>query len=191
MADWWNGFKRTGNYKMYSKEINCAGVVITALKKGGAEAYAAVPTIKTFATPEKLESWALHLYAVINYINIQTYLYEQKANTVLGHRQGQAGNELMTAKSWGNYIWWGTSSWGKNKLTDRNRMSTITPLLKAYHRLNWNTADTLCKKLEYLRKIMEKLMAHYYATHEKPWIYAAVLGKQIINVLKSDDVTKR
>lgn len=191
IADWWNGFKETGMYQMYSTDMNCAGVVVTALKKGGAEAYFHVPTVKSLMDPNVLGKWALQLQAAIILLNGNTTAFEQKANKVLGSRRLRAGNELMTVKAWGNHILWRTTFGTRHRLTDKKRMSEITTLLRAYHRLNWNTADTFGQKLGYLSNIMKKLMDHHYATQGIQWYYASLLGKQIINVLNSDDVTGR
>lgn len=76
---WFSDFVRTdGKYKGASRHHNCAGVVRTALKRAGAQAYVAAPDVAIYAKPSEILSYGRSLVLAIQGLNRRVAMLKQR-----------------------------------------------------------------------------------------------------------------
>lgn len=77
--EWFEGFcANDGQYAFASRHHNCAGVVRTALKEAGAEAFAEAPPVSGWASPNEVQGWATQLAGKIDRLNQRAAMFRQR-----------------------------------------------------------------------------------------------------------------
>lgn len=90
--EWFEGFcANDGQYAFASRHHNCAGIVRTALKEAGAEAFADAPPVSGWASPNEVHGWATQLAGKIDELNRRAEWFRQMAY----HRPESAERALL------------------------------------------------------------------------------------------------
>ena len=180
---------------MYSTDLNCAGVVVRALKAGGADAYFPAPTPKKLMEPNMIAPWARIIRVKVEALDKKTEVLRQKAKQRLTspsfvkiHSTGQIDTELMSAQKW--------KAVKDHEHLDKKRPLTpeivrLTSSLTQYHQYQWNDDTTFGLKLKCLQSILDALLEHFsrHKDKNKQWLYIAVMSLQLIALLRSKAVT--
>lgn len=126
--EWFKIFSNSPDlkYKFASKKINCSGVVLLGLLKGGAGAFAAKPEARLFIDPNQVRAFAENVERAISDINLTaTGLEISTAQTNAPKYTMDMSMDLITVDAWKL----------KTKLsrTGRSHVSDIDAAIKQYH----------------------------------------------------------
>lgn len=137
-------------YKFASKKINCSGVVLLGLLKGGAAAFATKPTANLFIDPNQVRKFAEAVQRSVADINANASGLEiQAARTLAPKFRLDLSMELITLTDWKTKTQLG-------RFTGRSHVSDIDDAIKAYH-LGKMIAT---QRIELLGKVLKAVRKH-------------------------------
>ncbi len=193
MWTWFEGFQAgPARYAMIDGKRSCAGVVIQALKAGGAEAFVPSPGDSIFAMPNEVAGWADRLWMAISDFNRDSHRWELSVITQLKNLGGYKAQRVNFAGArMGNAMTfdelWKPNEWlGQSIETGRVRsgeVKTIDLALTPYHTLDFKT--DYARKFGLLVKIYRACMSYTnrYGAARRNFSLVA-LGNQCLNVMR-------
>ena len=179
MYEWWDIFSHCPGlkYKFASKRINCSGVVLLALLKGGAGAFVKPPSASMFIDPNQVRRYAEKVEAKLQALNASvTGLEEATARAAAPKYKYDATFDLIAWDRWKAKTALGT-------FTGRSHVSGVDEALKQYHLLKKvSDAD---KRVDLLGNLLKEIHSHIYRHPESRRGGAVMeLGKQALSMVE-------
>lgn len=161
-------------YKFASKTINCSGVVLMALLKGGGSAFATKPSAKLFIDPNQVRIFAEQIGVTLTDLNANATEIEKLAAFTNAPKYTQdLSMDLISYQDW-------KTKTDLGKFTGRSHVAKIDDALKQYHQ-----GKLTLQKVELLGKLLKAVRKHTVDHHSSRRGGPVLeLGKQALSVLK-------
>ena len=180
---WWEIFRSCPHpeYKYSSRNSNCAGVAILALRAGGADRWAPAPKVAIYVDPNQVARWAHQIRETLDRHNEAAWEVNQ-ALINDGRQIDESVREVMSYEEWLT-----KSSRDETRQRFRSeRLRLIDQLLLEYHTESWSTTPDV--KLLLLGQIMDAI--NRFLRHKptsKRGDAVLNLGEQVLSVARKQE----
>jgi hypothetical protein len=157
MTTWWTRFMRENpTYRAFSVEDNCVGVVLRALREGGAATFVEPPAVRAYGEPVQVEKYALALDQRFKQLE-KSALAMAADIAARGLAKTPLPPEQISDGLWRFDVWKKASALGV--LHQRSEtIREIDSTLDKYHRLTWKYAEE--ERYKVLLKLFDAVVKH-------------------------------
>lgn len=181
MSKWWIEFQKTNPpYRAFSPKQNCVGIVLEALREGGADSLVPVPKIHSYGEPVQVEQYAKALEEEFRQLERQTAVLQLEIQSKYSAMKPVPVSELMDGL-WFTPHWKSASALGV--MYRRSALiQEIDDLLERFFRLTWKYA--YLEKFDLLVRLFRAVVKHREDKSDSKRSEAvAQLGSQILRLL--------
>lgn len=184
ISKWWEKFKSQAPHYQALSFQNCAGVVLMALREGGAEAFVELPKIHVYAEPVQVEHYAEMLRVEMERFETWTKELDSEIREALDAKlippQMLSGT---TDGLWTIDRWKEVSALGPLKPRS-SAVRDIDDALAQYHSLQWNSA--YAEKYWALAQVFRRVVIHRQKRADSERSHAVLgLGLQLLAYLRT------
>lgn len=184
ISKWWENFKSQAPHYQALSQQNCAGVVMMALREGGAEAFVDLPNVHVYAEPAQVEQYAEMLRVEID--RFETWTTELDKDIRKALDANRITPSMLSGTSDGV---WTLDRWKEvtniGALKPRSAMiRDIDEALTRYHSIKWDIG--YCEKYWALVNLFRKVLIHRQNRANSERGHAVLgLGLQILAYMRT------